>query len=109
MTNNGSGYTSVPTVSFLSSAGTGAAATAVLGTGTNTGKVVAVNVTNPGTGYQVPPTISFIGGGGINAAAEAIIEANIDKPDSFGDNNKFKEEAADIIFNENNPFGDLGD
>lgn len=109
MINNGSGYTSVPTVTFLSSAGSGAAATAVLGTGTNVGKVVAVNVTNSGTGYQIPPTISFVGGGGVDAAAEAVIEANIDKPDSFGDNNKFKEEAVDIIFNENNPFGDLGD
>lgn len=33
--------------------------------------------------------------------------ANIDNPDSFGDNNKFKTEAAKIITVENNPFGDM--
>lgn len=34
-------------------------------------------------------------------------QENIDIPDSFGDNSKFQEEAADILFNENNPFGDV--
>lgn len=29
-----------------------------------------------------------------------------DVPDSYGDNNKFKAQATDIVFNENNPFGD---
>ena len=79
VTNQGSGYTSVPTVSFTSSSGTGATATAVLGTGSTAGKVISVTVTNPGTSYQVAPVISFIGGGGLNAAATAVIEANIDK------------------------------
>ena len=32
---------------------------------------------------------------------------NVDVPDSFGDNNKFKEEAIDILFSENNPFGEV--
>ena len=32
---------------------------------------------------------------------------NVDVPDSFGDNNKFKEEAIDILFSENNPFGEI--
>ena len=32
---------------------------------------------------------------------------NVDVPDSFGDNNKFKEEALDILFSENNPFGEI--
>ena len=31
----------------------------------------------------------------------------IDVPDSFGDNNTFKEQAADILFNTNNPFGEV--
>lgn len=105
VTNQGAGYTSTPTVTFVSSSGFGAEATAVV----DGGKVVSVEVTNPGTGYKTEPIISFVGGGGSDAAAVAIIEANVDKPDSFGDNNKFKEEAADIIFNEDNPFGDLGD
>lgn len=105
ITNTGAGYTSAPQVTFVSSGGYGAEAIATV----ESGRVVSVQVTNPGSGYQVPPIISFIGGGGQDAAAVAVIEANIDKPDSFGDNNKFKEEAADIIFNEDNPFGDLGD
>lgn len=110
MINQGSGYTSVPTVSLESATGYGAQAVAVLGTGSNAGKVVAINVTNRGTGYQVPPIVSITGGGaGTGALAEAVIEANIDKVDSYGDNNTFKQEAADIIFNEDNPFGDLGD
>lgn len=34
--------------------------------------------------------------------------ANVDKPDSYGDNNKFKEEAATVInFDEANPFGEI--
>ena len=109
MTNNGSGYTSPPTVTFTSGTGVGAAGTAVLGTGSNTGKVMSVTITEDGQGYQVPPAISFIGGGGANAAAVATLEIDIDKVDSFGDNNSFKEEANDIIFSESNPFGEVGE
>lgn len=32
---------------------------------------------------------------------------NIDVPSGFGDNNKFKDEASTIIFDENNPFGEV--
>ena len=109
VTSQGAGYTSVPTVTFTASSGYGAAATAVLGSDSTAGKVIRIDVTNPGTGYQVPPVISLVGGGFTSvAAATAVIEANIDKVESYGDNNKFKEEAASILFNEDNPFGDLG-
>jgi hypothetical protein len=107
LSSSGSGYTSAPVVTFTSSSGSGAAATATLGTGANAGKVVSITLTNPGTGYQVAPIIDFIGGGGIGAIATCTISTNIDKPDSFGDNNKFKEESENILFNENNPFGDV--
>jgi len=108
MNSFGSGFTSVPTVSISSATGSGAAATAVLGTGANAGKVIAVNVTEGGTGYQVAPVISFVGGGGTGAIATANIEVNIDNSgDSFADNNKFKEEATDILFSEANPFGEI--
>lgn len=106
MSNQGSGYTTPPTVSFVSSSGYGAAATAVLGTGANLGKVVSVTIDNPGTGYATNPIVQFTGGGGTLAAADAFVEINIDKSDSFGDNNSFIEEAKNIVFNENNPFGD---
>ena len=109
MTNQGSGYTSVPTVTFISSAGVGATATAVRGTGVSANKIIRVDITNPGTGYQVAPVISFVGGGGINAAATATIETNIDKAaDSFADNNTFKKESVNVInFDESNPFGEI--
>ena len=107
MTDQGSGYTSAPTVTFTSSSGIGASATAVLGTGTSAGKVVSVTVTAPGTGYQTPPIIGFTGGGGIGAQATATIQADIDEVQSYGDNNKFREEAADVLFSETNPFGEV--
>lgn len=34
-------------------------------------------------------------------------QPDIDIPDSYGDNNKFKTEASTVVFNEDNPFGDL--
>lgn len=107
MTNTGSGYLTAPTVEIVSASGYGATATAILGTATNAGKVMSVTITNPGTGYQTSPAISFIGGGGTNAAANATIKIDIDKVESFGDNNSFREEAADAVFSESNPFGDI--
>jgi hypothetical protein len=107
MTSQGSGYTSAPQVLIQSSTGRGAEAVANLGTGATAGRVVSVTVTNPGTAYQTPPIVSFIGGGGTNAAATATIQADIDEVQSYGDNNKFRTEASDVIFNESNPFGEL--
>jgi hypothetical protein len=107
VTNQGSGYATAPTVTLVTSTGRDATATAVLGSGTTAGKVVSVNVTNGGTGYQTAPVVQFTGGGGSNAAATAVIEADIDKVDSYGDNNKFKTAAATDLFSESNPFGDI--
>ena len=106
MTQQGSGYTSVPTVNFISVTGQGATATAVLGTGANAQKVVSVTITSSGSGYSQPPTVEFVGGGGSGAFANAIVQINIDKSDSYGDNNSFAYQANDINFNESNPFGD---
>jgi len=108
VTSGGTGYTSAPTVTFVSGSGFGATATAVMGTGTDTDKVIRVNITDGGQGYQVPPAIEFSGGNGTGASATSSIQVDIDKVESFGDNNKFKEEAESVLFNENNPFGDLG-
>jgi hypothetical protein len=107
VTDSGTGYTSAPTVTFISGSGFGATAVAVMGTGTDAGKVISINVTDGGQGYQVPPAIEFTGGNGTGAAAIATIAVDIDKVESYGDNNTFKEEAQDILFNENNPFGEL--
>jgi hypothetical protein len=107
ITNQGSGYTSAPTVSFISSTGFGASAIAVLGSDTSSDKVVAIQITSGGKGYQSPPLVSFSGGDGINAAGDAVVEANIDKVESFADNNKFKDQAADVLFSAANPFGEV--
>ena len=102
MTNHGSGYTEPPIVSFVSSSGYGATAEAVL----DGDKVASVNILTTGTNYKTAPLVIFTGGG-INAAAVSVIEANIDKTESFADNNKFKIQAADVLFSESNPFGDI--
>jgi len=107
MTTQGSGYTSVPTVSFTSATGSGATATAVRGTGTTANKIIRIDVTNPGSGYQTAPVVSITGGGGSGAVATASIDINIDKPESFGDNNKFKTQAQDVLFSVSNPFGEI--
>jgi len=102
ITNAGSGYTSAPTVVFTSSSGVGAAATATV----TDGEVTAITITNAGEKYQIAPVLSFTGGGGTNAAATCTIEADIDKVESYGDNNAFQEEANTALFSEDNPFGD---
>jgi hypothetical protein len=104
VTSQGNGYTSAPQVNFISGTGYGAAAEAVV---TN-GKVTAINVTAGGSGYQTAPVISIVGGGGQDATAVSDIAVDIDKPSSFGDNNKFKEESTAVInFDESNPFGEI--
>jgi len=104
MTSNGSGYNSTPTISITSTTGNGALAEAVI----NNGQVTSINVTNSGTGYQTAPVITIAGGGGTGALAESNIEINIDKADSFGDNNKFKEKSSTVLnFDDSNPFGEI--
>lgn len=105
--NQGSGYVTAPEVRFTSSSGRGATATAVLGSGTSAGKVVSVNIVNPGSGYATPPLVEFVGASSTVALAETTIDINIDKVESFGDNNKFKTEGADVLFNASNPFGEI--
>jgi hypothetical protein len=107
VTNQGSGYTSVPTVTFTSGSGRDAAATAVRGTGATANKIIRIDITNPGTAYQIAPVITISGGGGTGALATASIDINIDKPESFGDNNKFKTQAQDVLFSVTNPFGEI--
>jgi len=71
--NAGSGYTSAPTVAFLSTGhgGEGAKGVVVID---DTGVVVAVIVTDPGSGYVTAPTVTFSGGGGSGATATATLD-----------------------------------
>lgn len=67
LTNAGSGYTAVPTVTIADSgSGAGASATAVL---SPTGEIVAITVTDGGTGYSDGDAI-VINGDGSGATAE---------------------------------------
>ena len=100
VTNGGSNYTSA-TVSITSSTGKGATAIAVVSNGT----ISAINVTNPGTGYKDATVV--IVGDGTNATASATLINDIDKVESYGDNNSFKREAESFVFNDRNPFGEV--
>jgi hypothetical protein len=107
--NSGIGYTSAPTVVFTSSSGTGATATAVLGTGPTSDKVVAINIVNGGSGYQVAPAVALVGGGGHDAGATCTLDIDINKSsDGFGENDAFKSAATGVLnFDEHNPFGEI--
>lgn len=109
VTNMGSGYTTEPLITLQSNTGTGATAYAVMGTGANAGKVVDIEVSTPGKDYATAPAVVISGGGAptIIAEATAYIEQTVDIPQSFGDNKKFLEEKTGIVFNTNNPFGDV--
>ncbi len=70
VTNQGTGYTTAPTVTFSGGGGSGAIATANIADG----KVTSVSINNDGYNYTAIPTITFSGGGGSNAAATATID-----------------------------------
>ena len=75
LTNDGSGYTSPPTVAISSAPTGGIRATAVAIT-TSVGGIKSVEkivITNAGRGYLDPPTITITGGGGSGAAATCSI------------------------------------
>ena len=104
--NPGCDYVTAPTVTIgPNSDGVSATATTTI---TN-GKVTSINITNPGGRYITAPTVTISPPptGGVQALAETVVEIDIDVPDSFGDNNKFKQEADTVLFNENNPFGEI--
>ena len=100
VTNGGTGYTSA-TVSITSTTGKDATAIVVISNGT----ISAINVTNPGSGYKDATVV--IAGDGSGATATATLINDIDKVESYGDNNSFKREAESIIFNDRNPFGEV--
>jgi len=106
LVSRGSGYVTPPTVTFFSGTAT---ATAVLGTGSNAGKVVSINITNGGSAYSSAPviTLSAPPAGGTQAIATSVISIDIDKTESYADNNKFKKQGEDILFSEENPFGEV--
>ena len=105
ITNPGSGYTSIPFITVYDGDGYGAELQAVI----ENGQLVAVNIVNVGTSYNQQPyaVVDAPVGGGTQATIELEATANIDKPMSYGDNNKFKAEARDVLFSDTNPFGEI--
>lgn len=105
VTSTGSGYVTAPAVTFSSGSAT---ATANLGTGADTGKVISVTVNNGGTGYTTAPVVTIAPpASGTQAVGLAFIDIDIDKKESYGDNNKFKTQGADVLFSVANPFGEV--
>ena len=74
MTNNGSGYTSPPTVTFSGGLGPGGvAATGSAVLNNLTLQIVGIQIATSGSGYTTPPFVVLTGGGGFNASATAFL------------------------------------
>lgn len=83
----------------------GTRANGVAHIGGEDGRVLRIEVTQGGNGYEVRPPV-IITGDGFGADGVAVID-NEDRPESYGDNNKFKRESESFIFSTDNPFGDI--
>jgi len=100
VTNQGSGYVAVPNVTISASptGGTQATATAVLGTGADSDKVVSITINNIGSGYGAPPGYSnFVSvtidppASGVQAEATAVfLRASGTKIEQFKDEQIFE-------------------
>ncbi len=75
VTNPGSGYTSVPTVTITGATGKGATAEAVIDS--VSGQVTAINLTTVGSGYTAPVSVTITNGGGTGATADATIYTSL--------------------------------
>mgnify|MGYP001190616873 FL=1 len=77
LNNDGSGYTSAPTVTFSApESGLTATAVAITTSVGNVKSIKRIEITNSGIGYTVPPTITFSGGGGSGAAATCSVNTS---------------------------------
>jgi len=76
--NDGSGFTSVPTIGLTTapSGGIDATAVGILTTRNNVTSIEEIVITNSGAGYTVAPIVTITGGGGVGAAATALIRSD---------------------------------
>ncbi len=75
LNNDGSGFTSPPTITFSDSAANNpATAIGILTTRANITSIERIIMTSAGAGYTTTPTITISGGGGTGAAATCSIE-----------------------------------
>lgn len=82
VTSQGSGYTSVPTVTIAPPPSGGIQATAVANV--YLGKVVSIRIVNPGSGYTTAVSVSFSGGAGTGAAAATDVVLTSRSIGSYG-------------------------
>jgi len=71
-------YTKVPTVTADTVNGTGFVGECVLGTGSDSGKVVSINVVSPGN-YTAPPILTIVRGEGDTTGAGATATCKLDE------------------------------
>lgn len=101
-------YTRVPDVKVLTG-GTGAEIEAII----EDGAIVGFNIVDGGYGFNSIDDITMTidhptNPSGTQALAHVSkITTNVDMSHSYGDNNKFKKESKNILFSEDNPFGEL--
>ena len=78
LSNDGSGFTSTPTIGLTTapSGGTNATAVGILTTRNNVTSIEEIVITNSGAGYTVAPVVTISGGGGVGAAATALIRSD---------------------------------
>ena len=78
LNNDGSGFTSTPTVAITTapSGGTNAQAVAITTTRNNITSIEEIRLVHAGAGYTVAPTITITGGGGTGAAATCGIQTD---------------------------------
>ena len=76
--NDGSGFTSAPTIGLTTapSGGIDATAVGILTTRNNVTSIEEIVITNSGAGYTVAPVVTISGGGGVGAAATALIRSD---------------------------------
>ena len=76
--NDGSGFTSAPTIGLTTapSGGIDATAVGIITTRNNITSIEEIVVTNSGAGYTVPPIVTISGGGGVGAAATTVIRTD---------------------------------
>ena len=113
ITNTGTGYDTAPTVTIGTNwvAGGTVNTNAQVSTATRlytatVGGTLGVTAPTHTTGAVANGTATLTYAG-VRALATTSIEPVADLPQSYGDNLKFKTEASDLVFNVNNPFGEV--
>jgi len=82
VTNGGTGYVSLPTITI--SAPTGSPAVQATATATLVNNIITtINIQNSGSGYESAPTVTITGGGGTGATATAEVRIALGSPDEY--------------------------